>query len=118
MNTDKFYAEQIANEYAPKDNSKVKALKRLDAKAKLPAILFTYIFGISSTLLLGVGMCFSMGVLGSSSIVFMALGIIIGSIGILGASINYCLYNKILTKQKNKYAQDIITLAKQISEEE
>jgi phenylacetate-coenzyme A ligase PaaK-like adenylate-forming protein len=35
MNTDKIYAEQIANEYAPKDTSKVKALKRLDAKVKL-----------------------------------------------------------------------------------
>ena len=35
MNTEKFYAEQIANEYAPKETSKVKALKRLDNKVKL-----------------------------------------------------------------------------------
>ena len=34
MNTDKIYAEAIANEYAPKETSKVKALKRLDKKAK------------------------------------------------------------------------------------
>lgn len=27
MNTDKIYAEQLANEYAPKDTSKVVALK-------------------------------------------------------------------------------------------
>ena len=33
MNTDKIYAESIANEYAPKDTSKVVALKKLDAKA-------------------------------------------------------------------------------------
>ena len=118
MNTDKIYAEQIANEYAPKDNSKVKALKKLDAKAKLPAIIFTYIFGITSSLLLGVGMCLSMGVIGSGSILYMALGIFIGCIGILGASINYYLYSKFLNRQKNKYAQDIINLAKEISEEE
>ena len=37
MNTDKIYAEQLANEYAPKDTSKVVALRKLDAKAKLPA---------------------------------------------------------------------------------
>ena len=37
MNTDKIYAEAIANEYAPKETSKVKALKRLDKKAKNPA---------------------------------------------------------------------------------
>lgn len=29
MNTDKIYAEQLANEYAPKDTSKVVALKNL-----------------------------------------------------------------------------------------
>lgn len=33
MNTDKIYAEQLANEYAPKDTSKVVALRKLDAKA-------------------------------------------------------------------------------------
>ena len=46
MNTDKIYAEQIANEYAPKDTSKVVKLKKLDSKAKMPATIFTYSFGI------------------------------------------------------------------------
>ena len=30
MNTDKIFAEQLANEYAPKDTSKVVALRKLD----------------------------------------------------------------------------------------
>ena len=51
MNTDKIYAEQLANEYAPKDTSKVVALRKLDARAKLPANVFTYTFGISRDLL-------------------------------------------------------------------
>ena len=42
MNTDKVYAEQLANEYAPKDSSKVVALRKLDARAKRPAGIFTY----------------------------------------------------------------------------
>lgn len=46
MNTDKIYAESIAKEYAPKDSSKIVALRKLDAKAKLPANVFTYTFGI------------------------------------------------------------------------
>ena len=33
MNTDKIYAEQLANEYAPKDTSKVVALRKLEGKA-------------------------------------------------------------------------------------
>ena len=42
MNTDKIYAEQLANEYAPKDTSKVLALRKLDARAKLPATVCGY----------------------------------------------------------------------------
>ena len=63
MNTDKIYAEQLANEYAPKDTSKVVALRKLDAKAKLPANVFTYTFGIITALVAGVGMCLSMKVI-------------------------------------------------------
>ena len=67
MNTDKIYAEQIANEYAPKDTSKVVALRKLDARAKLTATVFTYSFGIAASLIAGVGMCLSMKVIGSGT---------------------------------------------------
>ena len=118
MNTDKIYAEHIANEYAPKQTSKVKALKKLDAQAKNPANVFTYTFGAISSLVLGTGMCLSMGVVGTGTPFMMGLGILIGSIGILGMSVNYSLYKKILTKSKNKYAADIIRLANEIANEE
>lgn len=115
MNTDKIYAEQLANEYAPKDNSKVVALKKLDAKAKLPANIFTYIFGIISALIFGIGMCLSMKVIGSGTTAMFVLGIIIGMIGFLGMGINYSLFKKILEKGKQKYAFEIVELAKEIS---
>ncbi len=118
MNTDKIYAEQIANEYAPKQTSKVKALKKLDDKVKNPAIIFAFTFGIISSLVLGTGMCLCMGVLGASTPLMMALGIVIGCIGILGVSVNYPLYKKILLKNKNKYASDIIKLANEIVNED
>jgi len=117
MNTDKIYAEQIANEYAPKDTSKVKALKRLDAKVKLAPTIFTYTFGVVCSLILGVGMCLAMKVIGNGSVLMMALGIIIGCVGILGVSINYPIYKTFLNSRKNKYASDILSLAKEISEE-
>ncbi len=118
MNTDKIYAEHIANEYAPKQTSKVKALKKLDAKAKNPANIFTYTFGIISCLILGTGMCLSMGVIGAGTHLMMGLGIVIGCLGILGVSVNYPLYKKILVRSKNKYATDIIKLANEIANEE
>ena len=118
MNTDKIYAEQIANEYAPKQTSKVKALKRLDAKAKNPALIFTYTFGVISSLILGTGMSLAMGVIGGGTPLMIGLGIAIGCLGIIGASINYPIFKKILTKSKNKYASDIIQLANEIAGEE
>ena len=117
MNTDKIYAEQIANEYAPKKTSKVKALKKLDAKAKNPANIFAYTFGIISSLVLGTGMCFAMGVIGANNLLNMVIGIAIGLVGILGTCINYPIYKKILENSKNKYANDIIQLAKEIAED-
>ncbi len=118
MNTDKIYAEQIANEYAPKQTSKVKALRRLDAKAKNPANIFAYTFGIISSLVLGTGMSLAMGVIGGGALIMMAIGIIIGCLGIVGVSVNYSIYKKILTKSKNKYASDIIKLANEIANEQ
>ena len=116
MNTDKIYAEQLANEYALKDTSKVIALRKLDKKAKLPATVFTYTFGIIAALVAGVGMCLSMKVIGSGTTAMFALGIILGVIGIAGVSINYPIYKKLLAKGKQKYAFEIMALAKEISE--
>lgn len=116
MNTDKIYAEQLANEYAPKDTSKVVALRKLDARAKLPTTIFTYIFGIIAALVTGVGMCFSMNVIGSGTTTMFVLGVIVGIVGLAGMGINYPIYKKMLAKGKQKYAYEIIELAKEISE--
>ena len=75
MNTDKIYAEQLANEYALKDTSKVVALRKLDKKAKLPATVFTYTFGIIAALIVGVGMCLSMKIIGSGTTAMFVLGL-------------------------------------------
>lgn len=118
MNTDRIYAEQIANEYAPKEASKVKALKKLDAKVKNPAKIFAFTFGIVSSLVLGTGMCLAMGVIGGGTPLMIGLGIAIGCLGIAGASVNYSIYKKILAEAKDKYAADILQLANEIANEE
>ena len=116
MNTDKIIAESIAKEYAPKESSKIVALKKLDNKAKLPATIFTYSFGIISALVFGTGMCLAMQVIGSG-ITGMALGIIVGILGLSGCCVNYPIYKKMLKKGKAKYAFEIVELARQISEQ-
>ncbi|MCD7844494.1 MAG: TetR family transcriptional regulator C-terminal domain-containing protein [Oscillospiraceae bacterium] len=96
MNTDKIYAEALANEYAPKDTSKVVALKKLDRRAKLPANVFAYTFGILGTLVVGVGMCLSMQVIGAPGAGTMTAGIIVGLVGLLAVSVNYPVYKRLL----------------------
>ena len=115
MNTDKIFAESIAKEYAPKDSSKIKALRKLDRKAKLPATIFTYACGIVSALVFGTGMCLGMQVIGSG-ITGMVIGIIVGIIGMIGCGVNYPIYMKLLENGKKKYAFEIVELAREISE--
>ena len=116
MNTDKIIAESIAKDYAPKESSKIVALKKLDSKAKLPATIFTYSLGIVSALIFGTGMCLAMQVIGSGT-AGMVLGTIVGIVGLTGCGINYPIYKKMLEKGKAKYAYEIVELARQISEQ-
>ena len=117
MNTNKIYAESIAKEYAPKDKSKIVALRKLDAKAKMPATVFTYTFGIIASLVAGLGMSLSMQVIGGTTLLTV-LGIVIGIIGFIGMGVNYPIYKKMLEKGKKKYAFEIVELAKQITDKE
>lgn len=115
MNTDKIIAESIAKDYAPKESSKIVALKKLDNRAKLPATIFTYSCGIISALVFGTGMCLVIQVIGNG-LAGMVLGIIIGFIGMIGCGVNYPIYKKMLEKDKAKYAYEIVQLAKEIAD--
>ena len=117
MNTDKIYAEQLANEYAPKDASKVVALRKLDAKAKMPATIAVYTLGIVAALVMGMGMCLSMKVIGDGSTGMFVIGVVLGILGIAAAGINYPLYKKLIARGKEKYAYEIMELAREISEQ-
>lgn len=119
MNTDKIYAESIANEYSVKKFSKVVKLKKLDRKVKNFPTIFAFTFGIISALIMGTGMSLCLGSISlGSTVVTMVVGIILGVVGISGASVNYPIYKKLLNNRKEKYSGDIINLAKEITEEE
>ncbi len=101
---------KIKDSYCEKQITKLDELKSLDKKVKRPAKIFAYIFGVAGTLILGVGMCFAMKVIGD----IMALGIVVGLIGILITAINYPIYKQILKKRKRKYSSEIIQLSEEI----
>lgn len=44
------------------------------------------------------------------------LGVIVGILGLIGVSVNYPIYKKLLAEGKKKYAFEIMELAREISE--
>ncbi|MDE6274972.1 MAG: dihydropteridine reductase [Clostridia bacterium] len=103
-------ANKIKDGYIAKPITKLDELKALDRKVKKPAKVFAYIFGVIGSLVLGVGMCFAMKVLGD----IMAVGIVVGLLGILMVSINYPIYKQMLKKRKRKYCSKILELSQEI----
>ena len=61
-------------------------------------------------------MCLSMKVIGSGRTAAVGIGIALGLLGLIGMGINYPLYKKLLEKGRQKYAFEILTLAKEIRE--
>ena len=111
---EKNYIKKLMKKYEEKEISKLDELRNLDKKAKLGAIKFAYIFGIIGSLILGLGMSISLGIIFEE---MMWLGIILGLIGILFICINYNIYKKLLIKGKNKYSSQILKLSKELLNE-
>lgn len=101
------YVKSIREEYEERDETKIEKLRRLDQKVKTPANIFAYVFGIAGALILGVGMCLAMKIIGD----LMPLGIVIGCVGIVMVSVNYFIYRAILKSRKEKYSDRILKLA-------
>lgn len=59
-----------------------------------------------------------MGVLGGGTAATFVAGIILGVLGIIGMSVNYPVYKRMLANRKSMYAGDIIRLANEISKED
>ncbi|MBQ8394162.1 MAG: dihydropteridine reductase [Clostridia bacterium] len=108
--------EGIRNGYTEKKRTKLNEMMELDRKAKMPAIVFAYVFGVIASLVLGVGMCLAMEVLVISH--GMAIGVVVGVVGLFMAAINYFLYQGIRNRGKRKYGAQILALSREILGEE
>jgi hypothetical protein len=104
--------ENIRKQYEAKTDkeNKLDKLRALDAKVKRPADIFAYSFGTVGALVLGVGMCITLGALSAP----MALGVVVGVVGIAAVAANYFIYNTILKNRKKKYAAEILQLSDEI----
>ena len=106
--------EKIRNKYMPKQEDKLEQLRKLDAKVTRKATSISLATGIIGILILGSGMSFIMTdlgkVFGIQGIAAMATGIAIGLPGIVMVSVAYPLYCKVLKKEREKAAPEILKI--------
>ncbi|MBQ8817700.1 MAG: dihydropteridine reductase [Clostridia bacterium] len=114
-----FIVQKIRTQYTEKQTTELDELRELDAKVKRPANVFAYVFGSISAIIMGCGMSLIMtdigAILGIAST--MIPGVIIGSLGLIMALINYPIYNGILSSRKKKYSVEILKLSEKIMNE-
>ena len=112
--------KQIRDKYTPptETEDKMERLRRLDSSVTQTAQVVALVFGIVGALILGFGMSLCMTdlgeILGSRRDMAMEVGIIIGVVGGILASIAYPVYNAIVKSKRKKLAPEIIRLTDEL----
>ena len=112
--------KRIRDKYtAPTEvEDKMARLYRLDASVTQTAQIVALVFGIIGALILGFGMSLvmtelaeSLGISGDAA---MVIGIIVGIVGGILASLAYPIYNAIVKAKRKKLAPEIIRLTDEL----
>ena len=115
-NDQDFLVRKIRTQYVEKEHTDIDELRELDSRVKRPANMFGYFFGSASAIIMGAGMSLVMTDIGETVGIAdpMIPGIVIGSLGMLMAIINYPIYKSILGSRRKKYADKMIALSDKI----
>ena len=109
--------KRIRQKYQTQEEDGINRLRRLDAEVTSKATGIALAVGIVGTLTMGTGMSLIMTDIAEKigfSFDPMFMGIVIGSIGMLMAIINYPIYKAILGSRKKKYSGEIFRLSNKI----
>ena len=100
----------IRKKYMPAEEDKMEQLRRLDSEVYRKPMILSLTVGIIGTLTLGFGMCCTMVWQGG----MFVPGIVIGIIGIIIVCLAYPLYNRILKKERERIAPEILRLTDEL----
>ena len=112
--------KKIRDKYTPPTESedKMARLHRLDASVTQTAQAVALVFGVIGTLILGFGMSLIMtdlsDIIGSLEDKAMIIGIAIGIVGGVIASLAYPIYNLMVKHRRTKIAPEIIRLTDEL----
>ena len=114
-NDQEFLVQKIRTQYTEKQHTELDELKALDAKVKRPANVFAYTYGSVSAVVMGAGMSLVMTEIGVAlGSLAMVIGILVGIVGMVLVALAYPLYNRVLKKQREKIAPEILRLSDEL----
>ena len=107
--------EAIRKKYLPKEEDKMAQLRKLHAIPTQKAQAASIAVGVIGALILGTGMSLCMTKLGAALGMFaFVIGILIGLIGLAMVALAYPIYNRILHKERERIAPEILRLADEL----
>lgn len=110
--------EKIRKKYCFAEEDKMEQLRRLDRSVSQKARIWAIVLGILGSLILGTGMSLAMTdlgqILGLSTGIAMALGIVIGVFGLVMVALAYPVYNAIVNRQRKRLAPQILQLTEEL----
>lgn len=102
--------EQIRKKYVPAEEDKMDTLRRLDRSVEKKGTVVSLLLGIIGTLIFGGGMSMTMMCTG----VCFFCGIGLGIIGGVVLGIAYPVYMRVVKKEREKIAPQILALAEEL----
>ena len=107
--------EDIRKKYLPKEEDKMEQLRKLHAIPTQKAQAASLAVGVIGALIMGTGMSLAMTDIGSAlGSLAMVIGIAIGIVGMALVALAYPLYNRVLKKQREKIAPEILRLSDEL----
>ena len=103
--------EEIRKAYFPKEEDKMAELRRLHGIPSQKAQAAAIAIGVIGALILGTGMSLCMTDIGAAlGKLAMVLGILVGIIGMVLVVLAYPIFNRVLKKEREKIASEILQL--------
>ena len=107
--------ENIRKKYLPSEENKMEQLRKLHAIPTQKAQAAALAVGIIGALIMGTGMSLAMTEIGAAlGSLAMVIGIVIGIVGMVLVALAYPLYNRVLKKQREKIAPEILRLSDEL----
>ena len=107
--------EAIRRKYIPKEEDKMEQLRKLHAIPTQMAQAVSLAVGVIGALIMGTGMSLVMTDIGASlGSLAMVIGIAAGVVGMALVALAYPLYNRVLKKQREKIAPEILRLSDEL----